>query len=157
MLLSLAACKPFVSAGVDTAPRVTGAMAAMATEPRSASVGLGGGDLDFTIGLGLHVHELARDQAFAGSSSLDFQWSVLRWRGASAYMHAGPEIMGVADQATMMMAAGYGVRYGLGVAFAVSIFTVFADWHREVVNFEGGPAPGSNMVEGTMLGIALRR
>lgn len=167
----LAGCHPRFAVGYDARPRAHGAMAAMKAPPADAltagtpavpdggdySFAAGGGAKDFTISGALELHDVTRDGPYlTAAAGLDFDWRLIRYRWFSTAIHVGPRRTVMVDRDTGEREWGYGLRYGVGVAVAVSVIEVFADLHRDSLQFDFGPAAGDSSLSGLTLGLALR-
>lgn len=149
VVILVSGCQPFVAAGVGVTPT---------HDAEGLSISAGGGAKDFTIGGGFHLHELGMGEGIhTASATMDFNWTLLRWKAISTNIHAGPAITGMVDTMTADYAYGYGVHYGGGVALTLSSYSLFVDFHRLFSIIDGGPAPGANAFGGTMLGFQVRR
>ena len=162
-LLALVACKPYIAASYDTAPKVTGPVApatptARAPDAQSIvppnthnySLEVGGGARDFTIDLGLHLHDVGGD--YAGSSSLDFAVTPLRLGRLSARGHVGPALFAIIDPATGAHSVAQGFRYGVGGAVTYGRVGIYADWSRTGLVGD----TGFGALSGVSIGLTVR-
>src|SRR5689334_17724440 len=129
----LGGCRTYIAAGYDTTAKVHGPLANLVAAPVAArtisaaapapapapsgdnvSLAVGGGARDFTIELGLHVHDVT-SQTFAlpdpatlagtphymtTSTSLDMRWTWLRTHHVAAHLHVGPAAALLVDRSS---------------------------------------------------------
>ena len=176
----LAGCHPRISLGYDTSastkgplanlqtiPRVapvTGALAPVPPEGRNYSLGIGFGDKNFTIGPRIHANNVSgstRDvmtgpQYLSAAAALDFRYNFIRYKGFATTMMLAPSRTILVDSASGDHSWGSGVRYGGGLSFSLSAFSVYADAYQEKMVFVEGPAQGNSTRTGVTLGIAFQ-
>ncbi len=180
--LALAACHPKLSAGYDTSAHVRGPLANLSTIPRIAgftgdtagtnpapegrtvNAGLGFGDRNFQIGVGLRANNIAKStldvangpQYLSAAASLDFRYTWVHIKNFSTNVVLAPTRTLLLDSANATYNWGSGLRYGTGMLFEVSVFGVYADLYQEKIVFNEGPAFGSSTRTGVSVGLAFR-
>jgi hypothetical protein len=182
LLLFVAACHPKLSAGYDTTARTSGPLAnlqsipriaaftgdastmAPAPEGRTLNAGVGFGDKNFNIGIGLRANNIAKStldlangpQYLSAAASLDFRYTWIRIRNISTNLVLAPTRTLLVDSASGDHSWGSGIRYGAGVALSLSMFSIYADGYQEKIMFVEGPAYGNSTRTGISIGLAFQ-
>jgi len=144
-----------------TTARSTDALTADTSAPAetqansSFSMSVGGGARDLTIAAAILSHDLGSEYLTL-SAAIDIRWTLVRWRGLSAGVNVGPTrtLLLAHDYSALEM--GGGVRGGGGLAYSRKAFSVFAEYYRGMIGFGDGPAKGTTMLGGLIVGLAFQ-
>ena len=174
-------CGAYITGGIDSTSKVSGGLAqpmkATRTSDGSApsatatgktyTLGLGWGTDVLGIGFAIAGHDVDRSTfSFTDTSapryatataSLDVQWSPVRWKMLSTFVHAGPSYGALIDRTTGGYDTGKGVRFGGGLAVRLSVVTAFVDLYEMQLMFSSGPAQGMSQITGATVGIGFNR
>jgi len=182
VVVVLAGCHPYLAVGYDAhttkrgpladamvqpIARSTSAPAAALPEPDSKtySGSLGGGTKNVVVAGTLLLHDVSSGSwanpesgtphYVTATGAVDVSWSWLRWKLLSTALHGGPARTLLVDRTTGGTSWANGVRYGASAAVSLAIVTLYADLHRELVQFSDGPAEGTSSITGLTLGVAF--
>ena len=167
-----------LQAGFDASSRINGplhALMSQATVSRTDGVTnlppTGGGTYALEAGFGnqmvtvnglFAVHNVTSTSFTPGAGYLattlgvNARWAVLRWKGISPVIAAGPAHMMLLDRTTGDRTWGNGVRAAAGLQYRMGAVALFADAYHEVVVFASGAAAGASKLDGVMFGLALQ-
>jgi hypothetical protein len=180
--IMLTACHPRLSVGYDGQAHTTGPLANLQTIPRIAAVtgiaiaapappegrnynmGLGFGDKNFTINVGLRANNISKStldivngpQYVSAAAALEFRYNWLRWKNFALSMQLAPTRTFLLDSTSGNYTWGSGVRYGAGMNVAAKFLSVYADAYQERIFFFDGPAAGMSTRTGISLGVAVQ-
>lgn len=175
----LAGCSPRLSMGYDTTARTQGPLASLQAVPRLAaftdapvpappegrnySAGLGFGDQNFNLGVGVRANgvsgstlEIDGPRYLSAAASLDFRYQWLRIKNFSAGVRLAPTRTLLLDSTSGARSWGSGIAYGGGVTLALKMFNVYADAYQEQIVFGDGPAMGTSSRTGVTVGVAFQ-
>lgn len=177
----LAACHPKLNMGYDASAHVRGPLANLSTIPRIAgftgdaantqpapegrtvNAGLGFGDDNFQLGIGLRANNIAKStldvangpQYVSAAASLDFRYTWVRIKNFSTSLVLAPTRTLLVDSANGTYSWGNGVRYGTGLMFKLSMFGIYTELYQEKIVFGEGPAFGNSTRTGVSVGLAF--
>jgi hypothetical protein len=129
---------------------------------RNYSLEAGFGNRIFTLDGLLAVHDVVPTSFTPGAGYLSatvgasVRWSMLRWKGLTPSIAAGPVRMMLLDRTTAERAWGNGLRFGAGAQYQLGPIAVYGHFYREVVAFDGGAAQGTTNLDGVTIGLALQ-
>jgi hypothetical protein len=185
VLVTLAACHPYVTGGYDVSSTVSGPASTLmsesmatartlptttaiaATPPPAAhtySLAFGFGTKDFGAEIGLHEFGTTTSAFDTSDSaqryvtttgSVDLKWTMLRWKYFSGFIHAGPSVGAIVDKGARSTAFGEGVRYGGGVAVTFPVVILYLDASRTALEMSDGDAKGFNSLGGITVGLGF--
>jgi len=167
-----------LQAGFDAASRVNGPLHTLMSQASvtrtdgvtnlptanggSYTLEAGFGNQTFTVNSVVAVHDVTSTSFTPGAGYLattlgaDLRWSVLRWKGLSPTIAAGPARMVLVDRTTGDRAWATGIRGGAGVQYQLGRIAICGDYYHEVMAFPGGAAKGTSNLSGVTLGLALQ-
>ncbi|TMQ13795.1 MAG: hypothetical protein E6J90_27860 [Deltaproteobacteria bacterium] len=176
VLLVVAGCH--LRTGLDAASRVNGPLGPVMTRSsvsrsdgvlnlpqtggRNYALEAGFGNAAITLNGLVAVHDVTSTSFTAGAGYLattlgaDVRWAVLRWKGLSPTIAAGPARMMLLDRTTGERTWGNAVRFGGGVQYKLGAIALYGDVYREVVAFGAGAAQGTTTLDGITFGLALQ-
>ena len=176
VVLVVAGCH--LRTGLDAASRVNGPLGAVMTRSsvsrsdgvlnlpqtggRNYSLEAGFGNSAITVNGLVAVHDVTSTSFTAGAGYLattlgaDVRWAVLRWKGLSPTVAAGPARMMLVDRTTGDRTWGNAIRFGAGVQYRLGPIVLYGDVYREAVAFSSGAAQGTTTLDGVTLGLALQ-
>jgi hypothetical protein len=128
---------------------------------RSYALEAGFGNRTFTFNSVVAAHDVRSTSFTPGAGYLattlgaNVRWAMLRWKGLSPSLAAGPARVMLLDRTTGDRTWGNAVRFGAGVFYRIGPVALYGDIYREAVAFSGGDAKGTTMLDGVTLGLAL--
>lgn len=171
-------CSPRLHVGMDSQTTTTGPLSNLQAQPRLAaldevraappegrnmSLGIGYGDRDFQLGLGLRGNgvsgstlEVGGSRYVSAAASLDFRYHFLRYKWMSAGIKLAPTRTLLFDTMSGERHWGSGVTYGGGGALTLGAVQVYADVYEERIVFGDGPATGVSTRQGVTIGLAFQ-
>jgi len=177
-LLAVVVTGCHLQAGFDAGSRINGPLHALMSQSTVSrtdgvtnlpptgggtyAVEAGFGNKTFTLNGLLAVHDVTSTSFTPGAGYLattlgvNVRWAVLRWKGLSPVLAAGPARMMLLDRTTGDRTWGNGVRAAVGLQYHLGPIALCADAYHEVVVFGSGAAEGSSKLDGIMLGLALQ-
>ena len=178
VLVALAVAGCHLRAGFDAASRANGPLQAVMSRStvsrtdgvinlppvngRNYALEAGFGDQKLTYNVVGAVHDVTSSSFTPGAGYLattlgaNVRWTVLRWKGLSPMLAAGPARMLLLDRTTGEQTWGNVVRVNAGVQYRFGAVAVYGDLYRELVAFGDGPAPGTTTFDGFMVGLELQ-
>jgi hypothetical protein len=129
---------------------------------RNYTLEAGAGNRTFTVNSVLAVHDVTSTSFTPGAGYLattvgaNVRWNVLRWKGITPTVAAGPARTLLLDRSTGERTWGNALRGAAGVQYQLGPVTFYGDLYREVVGFGDGAAKGTTMLDGVTLGLALQ-
>lgn len=176
VLLLVTGCH--LRAGYDAASRANGPLqAVMARSSVSRSDGVinlppanghnyaleaGFGNSTITVNSALAVHDVTSTSFTPGAGYLtatvgaNVRWMVLRWKGLSPTVAAGPARVLLLDRTTGERTWGNALRFGGGLQYKLGPIALYGDVYREAAAFGAGPATGTTMIDGITVGVAVQ-
>lgn len=173
-----AGCSPRLHVGMDSQTTTAGPLANLQAQPRLAAVdevrpapaegrnlalGIGYGDRDFQLGLGLRGNgvsgstlEVGGPRYVSAAASLDFRYHFLRYKWMSAGIKLAPTRTLLFDTMSSERHWGSGVTYGGGGALTYGAVQIYADVYEERIVFGDGPATGVSTRQGVTIGLAFQ-
>jgi hypothetical protein len=131
------------------------------TSGRNYALEAGFGNSTFTFNGVLAVHDVTSTSFTPGAGYLtstlgaDVRWAVLRWKGLSPSLAAGPARVLLVDRTTGDRTWGNALRFGGGAQYRIGPIAIYGDVYREVAVWNGGPAQGTTTLDGVTFGLAL--
>jgi hypothetical protein len=173
-LVVLSSCH--LRAGMDAASRASGPLHNLMAQSslsrdgvlnlppaggRNYALETGFGNQTMTFNSLLAVHDVTSTSFTPGAGYLattlgaNVRWAMLRWKGLSPSLAAGPARVLLLDRTTGDRTWGNAVRFGAGVYYRLGPIAVYGDVYREAVAFSGGAAQGTTTLDGVTIGLAL--
>ena len=127
----------------------------------SYGVEAGFGNQTFTGNVLFAVHDVTSTSFTPGAGYLattmgaNVRWSVLRWKGLSPSLSAGPVRMLLLDRSSADSTWGTGIRASAGAEYRLGPIAIYGDLYHEVVAFSSGAALGTSKLQGFTLGLSL--
>jgi len=171
-------CSPRLHVGMDSQTTTTGPLGNLQAQPRLAAIdevrpappegrnvafGIGYGDRDFQLGLGVRGNgvsgstlEVGGPRYLSAAASLDFRYHFLRYKWFSAGVKLAPTRTLLVDTMSNERHWGSGVTYGGGGALTLGAVQVYADVYEERIVFGDGPATGVSARQGVTIGLAFQ-
>jgi hypothetical protein len=164
-------------AGFDAASRTTGPLHTMMSQAtlsradgvvnlppdggRNYSLEAGFGNELLTVNGVMAVHDVTSTSFTPGAGYIastfgaNVRWSILRWKGLSPSVAAGPGRMMILDRTTGDRTWGNAVRGGAGLQYRLGPIAVYGEVYRELAAFNTGTAQGTTTLDGLSVGLSL--
>jgi hypothetical protein len=145
----------------STVSRTDGVTNLPTADGDSYAVEAGFGNQSFTGNAVLAVHDVSSTSFTPGVGHLattlgaNVRWSVLRWKGLSPSLSAGPVRMMLLDRSSAERTWGTGIRASAGAEYRIGPIAIYGDAYHEVIAFGAGVAQGTSTLDGVTLGLAL--
>jgi hypothetical protein len=142
--------------------RTDGVVNLPSTGGHNYSLEAGFGNSKITVNSLLAVHDVTSNSFTPGAGYLattlgaNVRWMVLRWKGLSPTLAAGPAKLMLVDRSSGERVWGNAVRFGGGAQYKLGPIAIYGDVYREMVAFSSGAANGTTTLDGVTVGIALQ-
>jgi hypothetical protein len=178
VVLAVAVAGCHLRAGFDAASRASGPLQAVMSRStvsrsdgvinlppvngRNYALEAGFGNQTFTFNALGAVHDVTSSSFTAGAGYLattlgaNVRWTMLRWKGLSPMVAAGPARMLLLDRTTGDRTWGNVVRINAGAQYRLGPVALYGDLYRELAAFGDGPARGTTTFDGFMVGLELQ-
>jgi hypothetical protein len=129
---------------------------------RNYSLEAGFGNSTVTVSGLMAVHDVTSTSFTPGAGTIattlgaSVRWMMLRWKGLSPTVAAGPARMLLLDRTTGERTWGNALRFSSGLQYKVGPVAVYGEAYREAAAFSGGAATGTTMLDGVMFGLAVQ-
>jgi hypothetical protein len=176
VLVLVAGCH--LRAGLDAASRANGPLQGVMTRSsvsradgvinlptdngRNYSLEAGFGNSVVTVSGLMAVHDVTSTSFTPGAGYIattlgaNVRWMMLRWKGFSPTVAAGPARMMLLDRQSGEQTWGNALRFSAGLQYKLGPIAVYGDAYREAVSFSSGAATGSTMLDGITVGLAVQ-
>lgn len=102
------------------------------------------------------MFDLDGPQYVSATASLDFKYSLIKYRGFAANLKLAPTRTMLLDSTSGDRSWGSGVQVGGGLSYRLAMFSIYADAYQEKTIFFDGPAQGNSTRTGITVGLAFQ-
>jgi hypothetical protein len=164
-------------AGMDAASRASGPLHTVMSQSTMTRDGVlnlpptGGRNYALEAGFGNHimtvnsvlaVHDVTSTSFTPGAGTIattlgaNVRWMMLRWKGLSPTVAAGPARMMLLDRTTGERTWGNALRFSSGLQYKLGPVAIYGEAYREAIAFSAGAATGTTMLDGVTVGLAVQ-